>query len=32
MVAFYSDYYDVKAMRAPRVPVEEQYRLIISGV
>ena len=29
MLAFYSDYYDVKAMRAPRVPVEEQYRLIM---
>ena len=29
MLAFYSDYYEVKAMRAPRVPVEEQYRLIM---
>ena len=29
MLAFYSNYYDVKAMRAPRVPVEEQYRLIM---
>ena len=29
MLAFYFNYYDVKAMRAPRVPVEEQYRLIM---
>lgn len=29
MLAFYSNYYEVKAMRAPRVPVEEQYRLIM---
>lgn len=29
MLAFYSDYYEVKAIRAPRVPVEEQYRLIM---
>lgn len=29
MLTFYSDYYEVKAMRAPRVPVEEQYRLIM---
>lgn len=29
MLAFYSDYYEVKAMRAPRVPVEEQYHLIM---
>ena len=28
MLAIYSNYYEVKAMRAPRVPVEEQYRLI----
>ena len=29
MLAFYSNYYEVKAMRAPRVLVEEQYRLIM---
>ena len=29
MLAFYSNYYEVEAMRAPRVPVEEQYRLIM---
>ena len=29
MLAFYSNYYEVKAMRAPRVPGEEQYRLIM---
>ena len=27
MLAFCSNYYEVKAMRASRVPVEEQYRL-----
>ena len=29
MLAFYSNYHEVNAMRSPRVPVEEQYRLII---
>ena len=29
MLAFYSNYYEVKTMRSPRVPVEEQYRLIM---
>ena len=29
MLAIYSNYYEVKAMGAPRVPVEEQYRLIM---
>ena len=29
MLAFYSNYHEVKTMRSPRVPVEEQYRLIM---
>lgn len=29
MLAFYSNYHEVNAMRSPRVPVEEQYRLIM---
>lgn len=29
MLAFYSNCYEVNAMRSPRVPVEEQYRLIM---
>ena len=29
MLAFYSNYNEVKTMRSPRVPVEEQYRLIM---
>ena len=29
MLAFYSNYHEVKAMRLPRVPAEEQYRLIM---
>lgn len=30
MLAFYSNYYEVKTMRSPRVPVEEQYLLIMA--
>ncbi len=29
MLAFYSNYHEVKTMRSPRVPAEEQYRLIM---
>ena len=29
MLTFYSNYHEIKSMRSPRVPVEEQYRLII---
>ena len=29
MLAFYSNYNEVKNMKSPRVPVEEQYRLIM---
>ena len=29
MLAFYSNYHEVKTMRLPRVPAEEQYRLIM---
>ena len=29
MLAFYSNYYEINAMRSPRIPVEEQYRLIM---
>ena len=29
MLAFYSNYHEVKTMRTPRVPVEEQYRPIM---
>ena len=29
MLAFYSNYHDVKTMRPPRVPAEEQFRLIM---
>lgn len=29
MLAFYSNYHEVKTMRSPRVPVAEQYRLIM---
>ena len=29
MLAFYSNYHEANAMRSPRMPVEEQYRLII---
>lgn len=29
MLAFYSNYHEVKTMRLPRVPAEKQYRLIM---